>query len=34
MTHFRRATLAMTVLLLLGAGIASAQTKPSTEKKI
>ena len=34
MTHFRRATLALTVLLLLGAGIASAQTKPSTEKKI
>ena len=34
MTHFRRATLAMTVLLLLGAGIVSAQTKPSTEKKI
>ena len=34
MTHFRHATLATTVMLLLGAGIASAQTKPSTEKKI
>lgn len=38
MTHFRRATLAATVLLLLGTGIASAQVKPPTptptEKKI
>lgn len=39
MTHFRRATLATTVLLLLGAGIVSAQTKPKpgaqpAEKKI
>ena len=34
MTHFRNTAIAALAMALLGTGIASAQTKPSTEKKI